>query len=184
MTEAVNVNAYVRTTNRSWDEWVAQLDGQGARELIYSAIVPLVEKDLESLPLKNRGWWAQGITIAYEQHIGRRVPGQRSDGTFACSVSKTVAGTMDDALAAWVALVNKYASFRQENIVGDATQSSTPRWRYWRCSLDDGSRVTVAANEPTPNKVRLAVDHSSLVSPEESVEWKSFWKEMLGQLME
>lgn len=113
------------------------LDGIRARELTHAVIVPLVQKELEGLDvgeLGNHGWWAQGITVGYEQHIGRRLPGQKSDGTFACSASKTVPGTMDDALTAWIALVDGRATFLDRELVSEPTTSATARWRYWRYS--------------------------------------------------
>ena len=45
----------------------------------------------------NAGWWAQTAAVAYEQQIGRRVPGQLGDGTFQVSVSKTVPGSRRDS---------------------------------------------------------------------------------------
>ena len=37
----------------------------------------------------NPAWWAQSVTVAYEQDSGRRFPGQRPKGTFQTSVSKS-----------------------------------------------------------------------------------------------
>lgn len=46
------------------------------------------------------GWWAQGITVDFEQARKGRLPGQKSDGTFATSVTRTIPGERLEALAA------------------------------------------------------------------------------------
>lgn len=182
MTKAQGVGPYEKVTNREWPEWVALIDGMGGRELSHPDIVPLVQKELAHLELKNHSWWAQGLTIAYEQHIGRRIPGQQGDGTFAASASKTVPGSMDEALAAWTALVDARAEFNGLEITEQPTTSATEKWRYWRCVLEDDSRVNATVNESAPGKARVAVQHSRLPSPEAVAESKAFWKALLAGL--
>lgn len=45
------------------------------------------------------GWWAQGITVDFEQDRKGRLPGQQADGTFAVSMTRTVPGERLAALA-------------------------------------------------------------------------------------
>ncbi|MDJ0350256.1 hypothetical protein [Cryobacterium sp. PH29-G1] len=179
MTKPQNVGPYEKVTQRAWSEWVALIDEMGGRELAHPDIVPLVQDVIAQLELKSHGWWAQGITIAYEQHIGRRIPGQQGDGTFAASASKTIPGSMDAAIASWMALVDGRTSFNGFEMTDDPTTSATAKWRYWRCGLEDGSRVNVTVNEATPGKCRVAVQHSQLVSPEAAADSKAYWKAQL-----
>nr|MDQ3958519.1 DUF4287 domain-containing protein [Actinomycetota bacterium] len=72
-------------TGRTWDEWFALLDRWGARDRKHGEIARwLVEEQGVD------GWWAQSITVAYEQERGIRAPGQRLDGTYSVTASKTV----------------------------------------------------------------------------------------------
>ena len=75
-----------RNTGRDWDQWFALLDEWGAAERPHPEIARWIA-EAHAVP----GWWAQGVTVAYEQARGRRVPGQRCDGDFSVSASKTVA---------------------------------------------------------------------------------------------
>jgi hypothetical protein len=50
-------------------------------------------------------WWAQGVTVGYEQARGIRSPGQRQDGTFEVSVTRTIAAEVEPALRALAAVV-------------------------------------------------------------------------------
>ena len=182
MTKPQSVGPYVKVTKRGWPEWVAVIDAMGGRELSHPDIVPLVQHELAHLELKNHGWWAQGITIAYEQHIGRRIPGQQGDGTFAASASKTIPGSMDAAITAWTALVAGRRSFNGLEVTDAPTTSATAKWRYWRCGLEGDSRVNVTVNESGPGKCRVAVQHSQLGSPEAAAECKAYWKAQLASL--
>lgn len=182
MTKPQSVGPYEKVTQREWSEWVAVIDGMGGRDLSHPDIVPLVQDEIAHLDLKNHGWWAQGITIAYEQYIGRRIPGQQGDGTFAASVSKTVVGSMDAAITAWIALVAGRTSFNGHDVMDEPTTSVTAKWRYWRCQLEDDSRVNVTVNETAPGRCRVAVQHGQLVSPEAAAECKAYWKTQLAGL--
>lgn len=86
----VNTQAIEQATGASWQEWCAFLDESGAAQLDHNAIVRKARKFKQI-----SGWWAQSVAVAYEQHIGRRKPGQRSDGLFNASASRTIVGSLD-----------------------------------------------------------------------------------------
>jgi hypothetical protein len=112
-------------------------------------------------------WWAQMLTVQYEQVIGRRVAGQDCSGSFSVSVSKTLPGTPDDALAHWLALVAGCREFSDIAISREPTVSHTEKWRYWRCGLADGSRVNVNISHKSTDKTALSVQHEKLESAEQ-----------------
>ncbi len=93
MTRAANIPAIEKSTNIAWTEWLLFLESIGAKNLSHKEIAQHVHNKLKASH-ENSGWWAQGITVAYEQHIGRRKPGQTNDGFFQVAVSKTLAGTI------------------------------------------------------------------------------------------
>src|SRR5690606_36149235 len=92
MTKPINIESIEKATSKSWNKWVEALEGIGAKDMAHVDIARRVETMLEG-SVESPGWWAQSITVAYEQHIDRRVPGQMTDGSFATSVSKAVATT-------------------------------------------------------------------------------------------
>ncbi len=89
-----------RATRRTWDEWLRFMDAHGARNLDHQQIALKVYEELHGR-IESDGWWAQAVTVAYEQYIGRRVPGQRGDGTFQTSVSKSTTLGMEDLMEKW-----------------------------------------------------------------------------------
>lgn len=84
-------------TGKTWTEWKETLDGWGAADKSHTDIARYVN---ETLGID--GWWAQGVTVGYERMIGRRTVGERTDGTFSTSASKTVSAGIDTHFAAWV----------------------------------------------------------------------------------
>ncbi|WP_404288930.1 hypothetical protein [Glutamicibacter arilaitensis] len=173
-----NIDAITKATGTGWEQWVGQLDAGGARELAHK---PLASLAYEMMPaeLSNPGWWAQSVAIAYEQHIGRRVPGQSSDGTFKGSVSATIAADLDGALARWMDAIGAQTDFNGTQLVGEAAVSGSERWRYWKAEFSDGSRVSVNIS-PKGDKASVSAEHSRLVNPQVLDGWKSFWRQILA----
>ena len=164
-------------TGKSIDEWFVWLDGIGARDLPHAGIVGRIrESGLES------GWWAQGIAVAYEQHIGRRRPGQDSSGAYAVSVTRTMASTPDALLRRWRSRMDPRGEIDGVEFQGEASASVTPKRHYWRRALADGSRVVAALEPKTDGKALLTVSHEKLGSPKQVERWRKAWKEELAKL--
>jgi hypothetical protein len=89
-----------RATNRTWDEWLRFMDAIDARNLDHKEIALKVYEELDGT-IEQLGWWTQAVTVAYEQYIGRRIPGQRPDGTFQTSVSRSTTLGMEELMEKW-----------------------------------------------------------------------------------
>ncbi|MBO0595192.1 hypothetical protein I2485_09750 [Nesterenkonia sp. E16_7] len=181
MVRSHSTAAIERTTRRAWAQWVTDLDDAGAAALPHREIVGIVYDHMPE-DVENRGWWAQSVAVAYEQHHALRRPGESRAGEFQASVSKTYPGDMDAALEAWVALVEGRDSFGGVTVQGEPGTSVTERWRYWRAGLADGSRVAVTISQKSVTKSSVGVGHTKLGSPEEVERWKAVWRELLAQL--
>ncbi|MET1036387.1 MAG: hypothetical protein ABWX68_14250 [Arthrobacter sp.] len=181
MTKPSNTHAITRATGVPWDEWVDYLDGLGGRGLGHAEIASRAAERIDTA-VGNGGWWAQGVAVAYEQHIGRRAPGQQNDGTYQLAVSRTFGGTMDDAMNAWTELVRGMAAFGGVPADGVPTLTATVKWRYWRVGLADGTRVSMEIHEKTPGKAGMAVNHTRLASPEAAEGWRAVWKALLARI--
>lgn len=181
MVKAHSTAGIEKTSGRSWEDWVALLDAAGAEKLKHSEIATL---SYENMPehVSNRGWWSQGVAIAYEHQKGLRVPGQSSTGDFSANASKTFPGDKDAAIARWLEVVEDRDEFGGVALEEEPSTSSTEKWRYWRVALADGTRVSVTISDKPGGKSTLAVQHSKLESAEDIDRWKRVWKEILGQL--
>lgn len=187
-------NGIEKATGVAWADWTAWLTAQGAKEREHGEIARLAEQRLGELGVSrhattgeslNAGWWAQGIAIDFEQDHGMRRPGQTSQGGFAVSVTKTLPGTIDDALDAWLAAVDGVDAVAGVELSGEPAVTRTEKWRYWRVGLADGSRVSLDITarkvaQGAPPKAVLAVNHGGLESPEAGEPVRAWWKELLA----
>lgn len=82
-------------SGKNWAEWVEILDAWGAAGKTHTEIA----RHISGLGVD--GWWAQSVTVGYERIKGRRAAGQRSDGLFEGSASKTFPFPVERLYAAW-----------------------------------------------------------------------------------
>ena len=171
-------------TGRSLGAWFAVLDGRGARDLPHKDIARLLQGDY-GVP----GWWSQSVTVEYEKHIGRRETGQSQSGEYEGTATRSLPGTMDEVLDGWVARLpaEPGAAFDGVAFAGEPSFSKTEKWRYWRVSLADGSRVTVTISEKPGGAAKaggpasiIAVTSRRLPTREDGARWKAFWRAHLA----
>lgn len=156
------------------------LDARGASELEHKEIAEFVRGELAN-EIESTGWWAQAVTVAYEQYIGRRQPGQMNDGTYEISVTKVVPGTKQDVFALWTEAYNGTKEFDGHRVDNIRT-SSTPLRLYWRCDFSDGSRLAVAVEQKTPEKALIAIAHTKLGGDIDREQWQRYWRHALEKL--
>lgn len=128
-------------------------------------------------------WWAQGITVAYEQARGLRMPGQRPDGSFDASASKTLSVALD---ALWPHLVEDDA--RAAWLPGWELTGQTPGTSV-RLRNDAGHKATLnfygstaATADGSGGKTKLAAQISGLADADEVAATKVEWKAALTTL--
>lgn len=192
-----STSSIVEASHVAWDDWVSALDHRGARDKPHAEIAQLAQHMItgdgpdihlnipEDAKIHNSpGWWAQGVTVAYEQHIGRRAPGQRADGTFEASASRTVPVCREALLPevlSWLETLLKSPEFPSAP-AGEPRVSSTEKRDNWRISLTDGTAVLVSVEPRTAKhgeRTAVVVAHSKIAQAEAMAEWKSFWKQSL-----
>jgi hypothetical protein len=177
MTTAMPLDGVEDATGRSWDGWRSVLDGWDAAAMTHAQIARRLQDDEDVAH-----WWAQTLTVAYEQHIGRRVPGQASDGTFQVSTSRIVDGDLDDVFARWLQVVDDLDDRTDIAIAREPATTSNETYRYWRVGFADGSRVSFGASQAKPGKVKLGLGHQRLPAAEDIERWRPFWKAMLAEV--
>ena len=195
-TEALGDEAVAAATGQPRATWFALLDAQDATTWTHTAIAAwLVEEQ------RVDAWWAQSLTVAYEQERGLRAPGQRSDGTYEVSPSRSVVGTLDEvfdlvaddaARARWLdPALGEVGAGGPLDVLG-ATRGSSVRLAWPAGALgappDRSGRVTVGLYQPraddgTPaGKVRVSVQHGGLRSSDDVAPLKAFWSARLAAL--
>ncbi|MBO6718198.1 MAG: hypothetical protein JJ913_09615 [Rhizobiaceae bacterium] len=174
-TRPADTDTIASGTARSWDEWLEFLTGIGAEKLSHTEIARKVKATGDA-----NGWWSQAITVAFEQHIGRRDPGQRADGSYEVSVTRSLPGERDDIYTQVCGLLDAMPDF--DGIAGESRTSVTPKRSYWRASLEDGTAIVLSVEDKGDGKVLVALAHQKLADADEIARWRAFWKDVLAKL--
>lgn len=191
-------------TGTALETWVQRIAEAGGPDLDHAAIARLLPERWDITE-----WWAQGVTVAYEQVIGRRVVGQSGDGDFSVSASRTVPGDPDAVRECWARFMTP--ARREQLGLEDPRLSDTATWRYWRAGVTDGSRASVnitaksspatttsttttsatttstttastGANATGPRST-LGIGHKGLETEAARDAWKSAWSRILTDFL-
>ncbi|WP_167040765.1 hypothetical protein [Salinibacterium sp. ZJ454] len=142
--------AMLKATGKAPDDWFALLDAEKATLWTHTEIARWLV-DVQGVD----GWWAQSVTVRYEQERGMRLPGQQGDGTFSVSATKTVPHPVPAVLDATIRLVS--AEF------GHAPSSSKSEVKrpYARWKVD--GEAVLASLEDKNGKTALNLTHSGII---------------------
>lgn len=157
-------------TGRGWEEWFEWLDARGASELGHREIAKLVAAELGVAPL---AWNAQGVTSGYELTHGLREPGQKEDGTWSVSVSRTLAAPVERAYDAVVASLAA-AGARERT----ATRPLRARFDWG----EHGSRVHVTFAGKDDGRAVVSLQHVRLPAAADADQTKAYWRERLDAI--
>lgn len=161
----------VAATGKPRAEWHALLDAENATSWTHPQIARwLVETHGVD------GWWAQGLTVGYEQARGMRLPGQLADGTFSASSSRSVTGSQLEALDKVIAAYTAVAGAAPGSVRPEA-KHPTARWK-----LADGTSVLATVSPGPASKSRVSLTHQKLGSAERLAEAKQALADALVSL--
>jgi hypothetical protein len=171
MVEKLSDASLHERTGRGWDEWFALLDAWGATDRSHTEIARWLAAEQQ---LDN--WWAQSVTVGYEQARGKRAPGQQSNGDFVAGVTRTVAMPVDRLFDAFTD-----ESLRGRWLPGGRLKVRTATApKSFRADWADGpSRITVWFTPKGAAKAEVAVVHERLPGAEAVAEMKAYWRERL-----
>lgn len=164
------------STGRSWDEWFALLDGWDATKRKHRDIARWLVDDHGV-----DGWWAQSITVAYEQERGMRAPGQMADGTYSVSASKTIAVSVDELFD------SVHDDGLRERWLGDyelRVRTARPGKSITADWEDGATRLSIGFTAKGPEKSQIALAHEKVASAHQADELKAFWRERMTMLKE
>lgn len=171
-----------RATNRPWDEWLAFMEGIGAEDLDHKSIALKVYEELDGT-IERPGWWTQAVTVAYEQYTGRRLPGQRPDGTFQMSVSRSTALGMADLMERWTTFAAQDETVRDVVVAGNLRVSGTDRRITWRTRARDGSSVIVTSEPKRDGAASIVATQIGLATLELNDEARERWASVVTRFL-
>ncbi len=181
MSTVSRIAAIERATKRSWDEWLAIMETIDAQNLSHHEIATHLLYELDG-KIDNHAWWAQSITVAYEQAIGRRIPGQQSSGTFQMSVSKSTKLDMQTLMDQWSHFASVDASV-QGLIASEVRVSGTEKRITWRTKGTDGSDIRVTSEPKKNGTASIIATQMGIKTEEGNLAAKSIWARILERFV-
>jgi len=163
-----------RATGRDREEWFALLDAWGAAGREHREIAAWI---MGEHGVGN--WWAQTLTVDYEQARGMRAPGGSRDGTFAAGASKTVAVPVQRLFEAFVD-----TKLRSRWLPGAVMRERTSQpSRSARFDWEDGAtRVYVGFSAKGEARSQAALLHERLPDAQAARQAKAYWRERMAAL--
>ncbi len=160
-------------TGCDWGRWVYALDRAGASAWSHREIAAHVQKSYK-LP----GWWSQTVTVGYERIKGLRAIGQRRDGGFEASKSKTFQ----------LPVSKLYRAFRDARLRGRWLPDAAPTVRTatkdksLRLTWPDGTRVEANFSSKGRGRAQVQLQHGVFADKASATRAKKLWEERLKEL--
>lgn len=163
----------VEKTGRDWATWIKLLDREGAMKLAHGEVAAIVNEKY-NVP----GWWAQTVTVGYERIRGKRVVGQRMDGSYEASKSRTFNVPVTELFDAWAD-----AKTRRRWLTDPAVKVRTATSpKSMRLGFPDGTIVAVGFMSKGDAKSAVAIQHTKLPDRVTSNRVKDYWAERFDAL--
>ena len=160
-------------TGRSWERWVLTLDKHGAEHMPHRDIAALVSKTYGVAD-----WWSQTVTVGYERIKGLRARGQRRDGTYEMTRSRTFDVPVAALFEAWAEPTVRRLWMNGADVKIRTAQKSM------RLGWTDRSIIVVGFMAKGGSKSAVAVAHTKLPDRETADRLKQYWSERLDALGE
>ncbi|MEU1837704.1 hypothetical protein [Micromonospora chersina] len=161
-------------TGHDWDEWFVRLDAWGAVDRTHTETARWLVTAHE-VP----GWWAQTITVGYEQARGLRTPGQRRGGGFEATGTRTVAVPV---AVLFEAFADEAVRHRWLPDVAVRVRTATAPKSFRADWAGGPSRIAVGFTPVSGTKARVAVQHEKLTDAAEADRLKAYWRDRLAAL--
>lgn len=169
-------------TGCTWKRWVGALDHDGAAELSHREIAKLVGDKY-----KIGSWWRQTVAVGYERIKGLRDRGQKRDGSFGASKSRTYNVPVQALYDAWAD-----PHVRRQWLDGASVRvrkTTAPRtmrldWREQDGGV--GGIVAVGFSAKGPGKSAVAIDHGKVPDRATANRLKQYWSarfDALGEML-
>ena len=165
--------AIAAKTGRTWRQWVRALDADGAAAISHRDIAEIVHK-------KHHvgDWWAQTVTVGYERIKGLRERGQRRNGTYEVSKSRTFNVPVNALFDAWADDATRRRWLGGiEVVVRTAMEPKSMRLQW-----PDRTLVAVGFTAKGHGKSAVALGHTKLRDRAASGNVKEFWTDRLDAL--
>jgi uncharacterized protein YndB with AHSA1/START domain len=166
-----------KATGKGWVDWFEILDEAGAKAMDHKAIVAILSEKHAATD-----WWAQTLTVGYEQARGLRQKNEKPDG-FEAGVSKTINAATAKLYKAWEDGTTRERWMGEHKVeVRVANADKNIRMTWLVQGPDEGSSVEVYFWPKDANKCLVQVQQRKLADADAVQRVRAFWSVKLENL--
>jgi hypothetical protein len=159
-------------TGCDWEKWVYALDRKKAYELTHYELAKLIKEKY-----KTPDWWTQTVAVGYERIKGLRARGQRRDGSYSASKSRTFHVPVEALFEAWTDARTRNQWLSDKNVkIRKATRPKSIRLQQ------DDAIIAVMFTKRGAAKSAVAIDEGNLPSKEAAEAVKQYWTDRFDDL--
>jgi uncharacterized protein YndB with AHSA1/START domain len=195
MTKPISDEAVKKATGKPWEQWRDILKKSFTKDDIHKDIVTFLR---DEYGLSH--WWAQSVTVDFEQYTGKRKIGQTQTADYQTGVRKTMRAKADDV---WDLLLSNKASsiwlgeqeiqeFKQGNKYQTKDGKSgeirvikpyhhirlTWKLKEW----ENPSTLQIRVYSTPGKKATIAIHHEKLKDGKIREQMSKHWKEVLDKI--
>lgn len=174
----IGTKAVQARTGKSWAQWLKILDEAGGKTMDHKSLAKYVHEQY-GIP----GWWAQMVTVGYEQARGLRKKHQKPQG-YEISSNKTVNVGISTLFTAWRDKRRREQWLPKTPMtIRKATRNKSMRIGW----IDEKTSVDADFYAKGTGKSQITVQHRKLKTAKEAARMKTYWKgrlETLKKLLE
>lgn len=170
----ISSDAVKAKTGRTWNEWLKILDAENAKQMPHKEIAQLLYDKYHV-----SAWWAQAVTVGYEQARGLRAVHQQAGG-YTASASKTFNAPLNKLYAACADENARVKWIGKKNyVISKVTPNKSLRIGWGK---DNATRVDFNLYAKGETKSMLQIQHERLANAAQATKQKTFWRGALEKL--
>ncbi|MGW8888024.1 hypothetical protein [Streptomyces sp. NPDC055749] len=177
ITEKVSADVLRGSTGRDWDGWFAVLDAWDATRRTHTEIATHL-RDEHGVD----GWYAQTVSVGYEQERGMREVGQSSTGDWNTSGSRTITASPQQVFDAFTDPAVRERWLPGAVLTERSRQPAKSLSADFGDATGDAGRLTLWLTALPDGRTRLGVGHEKLADAAAVAAYKAYWKERLAAL--
>ena len=167
----IGTEAVERATGRSWQAWIDALDREGAKAMTHKEIALMLRDEYRLAP-----WWAQMVTVGYEQASGARAPSQTARG-FRAHASRTIAADAATLFAAWSDASTRAGWMGTELELRTSTPDKSARF-----GSKEGPSIVDVRLVAKGTRTQVVIDEEGFPDTAAVKRRRIFWKDALDRL--
>lgn len=162
-----------KATGCTWERWVKALDSVHGEEMSHRELADYIHEKFHT-----SDWWTQMVAVGYERIRGLRAQGQRRNGEWEVSKSKTITVPAKKLFAAF-----KTPRGRAKWLAGAklTVRTALPE-KSIRVRWEDGTPVDILFTRRGDSKSQVAIQHRRLPTKADADRMRAFWTERLEAL--